>query len=141
MHGRWAGVVARNGYGVINGHGLDVRVVSGPGELSGYLAKVEAGWSIGSELARADRKTSTPMRLLTELVETGEARWAALWGEYESATFGRRAIVWSAGLRALLLGVEDEMSDEEAPLVASAQAHALLAVALRLRDAQPGSTP
>ena len=33
------------------------------------------------------------------------------------------------------------LGDEEAPLVASAQAHALLAVALRLRDAQPGSTP
>jgi hypothetical protein len=105
-------VVEREGFGTINEHGVDLRRVTSAGELSDYLCKVEGGWSAGHELARGDRKNGvTPFAMLGLLVETGEARWAALWREYERATFGRRAIVMSAGLRGELLGAEPERTD------------------------------
>jgi hypothetical protein len=111
---RWAGVVARKGFGTVTErHGVDVRPVRSAGEVSSYLAKVDGGWGAGLELARSDLKTSHPLLLLRRLVATGESRWAALWQEYERATFGRRAIVWSPGLRARL-GLDQEVSDEEA---------------------------
>jgi hypothetical protein len=114
MLGRWGTVVERLGLGTINAHGVDVRPVNSAADLGSYLAKVDAGWSVGLELARSDRKSAAPMELLGHLVETGESRWAALWTEYERATFGRRAIVWSAGLRRRLLGTDDEISDVDA---------------------------
>ncbi|MFZ0252150.1 MAG: hypothetical protein WAL61_19560, partial [Acidimicrobiales bacterium] len=36
-----------------------------------------------------------------------------LWSEYEAATFGRKFVQWSTGLRVQLLGVAVEKSDEE----------------------------
>ena len=114
MAGRWAGVVDRLGLGTVNGHGFDLRAVESVADLGSYLAKVDGGWSVGLELARSDRKSAAPLELLGHLVETGESRWAALWHEYERATFGKRAIVWSPGLRERLLGVEEEISDPKA---------------------------
>jgi hypothetical protein len=119
--GRWGAVCERRGFGTVSAtHGVDVRVVdsSSAGELAGYLTKVEGGWGAGHELARGDVKRArslglVPVELLENLVETGESRWAALWREYERATFGKKAIVWSRGLRERLLGVEAEKSDEE----------------------------
>jgi hypothetical protein len=87
------------------------------GDLSGYLAKVDGGWGAGLEIARADLKSGkngnryTPWDLLTELADTGEAWLADLWCEYDAATFGKRAIYWSPGLKKRL-GVE-EVNDEE----------------------------
>jgi hypothetical protein len=114
--GRWRSIAARRGLGVVSArHGVDVAAVTSAGDLAGYLTKVEGGWGAALELARSDLKRSasgmTPLDLLRSLVETGEAKWAARWSEYERATFGKRAIVWSPGLRARLTGVEDEASD------------------------------
>lgn len=119
LYGRWSGVCEKRGFGTISRrHGVDVRTVTAPGELAGYLAKVDGGWGAGLELARGDLKRGgkgrTPMALLAEFLETGESRLAALWREFEAATFGKRAIVWGPGLRAKLLGQEAEISDEEA---------------------------
>jgi hypothetical protein len=119
LFGRWGSICERRGFGTISAaHGVDVRLVEGAGDLGGYLVKVEGGWGAGQELARGDVKRGrvagrTPVELLAEFLGTGESRLAALWREYERATFGRRAIVWSAGLRLRLLGVEVERSDEE----------------------------
>ena len=131
IQGRWAGIVERLGLGTINGHGVDVRPITSAADLGSYLAKVDAGWSVGLELARSDRKSAAPMELLTNLVETGEARWARLWTEYEEATFGKQAIVWSAGLRELLLGSEVETSDEDAASMEGADLTLLRALVQR----------
>jgi hypothetical protein len=118
FHGRWAGVVERKGFGRINGHGVDVRPVTTAGDLAGYLTKVEGGWGVGLELARSDLKVArragslNPVGILRSFVETGEVRMLDLWQEYEAATFGKRAIVWSPGLKARL-GV-GEVEDVEA---------------------------
>jgi hypothetical protein len=115
---RWAGVLERCGFGTINSHGVDVQAVTTAGDLAGYLAKVEGGWGAGLELARADLKTKgggerrTPMQVLEEFADTGDLAMRGLWLEYEAATFGKRAIVWSPGLKARLGVVE--VTDEEA---------------------------
>lgn len=118
MHGRWAGILDRGGFGSINEHGVDIRQVFGSAGVSEYLTKVEGGWSAGLELTRGDLKkggaTMPATGLLVEFAETGDTAALRLWREYESATFGRRAIQWSPGLRARLLGTDDEVSDVEA---------------------------
>lgn len=112
--GRWSSIVERRGFGTIDAtHGVDVRRVTGAGDLGSYLTKVEGGWTAGHELARADLKSKgvTPFEMLLRLVDGGEKRWAMLWREYEAATLGRRAIVFSPGLRAELLE-DQEQSDQ-----------------------------
>lgn len=114
MFGRWAGVAERRGLGsVTRANGVDVREVTTAGALSEYLTVIGGGWSPGLELARSDRKSRSPFDLLRSVLDTGDARSAALWREYEAATFGRRAVVWSPGLRRRLLGVELEVADED----------------------------
>lgn len=69
---------------------------------------------IAGEATRADLKSdgSNPFGLL-DGVEDGEAQAVAQWLEYVTGTRGRRAIVWSDGLRELLLPEVEEMSDED----------------------------
>jgi hypothetical protein len=119
LFARWSRVVERKGFGSLSKeHGVDVQGVTDSGALGSYLTKVEGGWGVGLELARADVKKSkggrTPFEILSEFVETGESRLAALWREFESATSGKQAIVWSPGLRRLLLGDDQEVGDVEA---------------------------
>jgi hypothetical protein len=110
--GRWRAVASRRGLGeVTREHGFDMRRVWGADDLGDYLTKVEGGWSAGNEVARGDLKGHGPFELLRELIETGERKWARRWREYESATFGRKAVNWSPGLRGRLLGNEEEPSD------------------------------
>ena len=116
--GRWGGVCERRGFGTLSAvHGVDVQVVRSAPELAGYLTKVDGGWGAGHELARGDVKAGrvhglVPAQLLGEFIETGEVRFKLLWQEYERATFGKQAIVWSPGLRDRLLPGEVEKSDE-----------------------------
>lgn len=113
LYGRWSGVLEKRGLGSITReHGVDVRPVT-QGGIGGYLTKVEGGWSAGRELARSDVKTRSAVELLRSFSETGESRWAALWQEFEEATRGKRAIVWSPGLRDRLLGEEEGPTDDE----------------------------
>jgi hypothetical protein len=121
LYGRWGSVCEARGFGSITkANGVDLRPVRASGnELGDYLTKVDGGWGAGLELARADLKggrrsgSRSPFSILREFLETGDAELLALWKEYEAATFGKRAIVWSRGLRARL-GLAAEVSDEEA---------------------------
>jgi hypothetical protein len=121
LFGRWGSVCEARGFGSITrANGVDLRPVRASGnELGEYLTKVDGGWGAGLELARADLKggrrsgSRSPFSILREFLETGDAELLALWKEYEAATFGKRAIVWSRGLRARL-GLAAEVSDEEA---------------------------
>ncbi len=118
LHNRWSGVLLAKGLGSITeAHGVDVRQVTGD-VLGEYLTKVEGGWTAGLELARGDVKRSkrggvTPFDLLGDFAATGDVESRRLWLEYEEATFGKRWLRWTAGLRVLLLGEEVEESDEQ----------------------------
>jgi hypothetical protein len=124
LYGRLVAVSERAGFGVpTREHGLDIQAVRSSSDLAEYLAKVEGGWGAGLEVARADLKSGkdasryTPWRILAEVAEDHRCNgwaggpWANLWREYDAATFGKRAIVWSAGLKARL-GVDD-VDDED----------------------------
>jgi hypothetical protein len=99
--------------------GCDVRPVTSAGDLSRYLTKVKDGWGVGLELARSDLKQGrgagyrSPWQIIADATETGDVADLALWHEYEQATFGSKAITWSPKLRALLLGSDDEVTDDE----------------------------
>ncbi|WP_033314680.1 hypothetical protein, partial [Streptomyces iakyrus] len=54
-----------------------------------------------------------PFELLEYFRQTGDMAVVPIWQEYEKGTHRRRAITWSRGLRAQLLGDEAELSDEE----------------------------
>lgn len=111
---RWAKIAHDRDLGHINQqHGIDLRGVTDGDGLGSYVTKIEGGWTAGHELARSDRKNSAPIGLLRNLVATGEKRWASLWTEYEEATYGRRSLRWSPGLRARLLGTEEDQADAD----------------------------
>ncbi len=112
---RWRAILLARGYGRTNeAHGVDVRPVTGDA-LGEYLTKVDGGWSTGMELARGDTKHGkgvTPFELLADFAGTGEVKARDLWLEYEAATFGKKFLRWSPGLRAQLLGDEEDQADE-----------------------------
>lgn len=111
--------------------GQDAMLVDGAtatDNLAGYLTKAGSGdpaRDLGRELmgamtktARSEHSTQPVWRLPEQFLETGEADLLDRWLEYESATFRRRQLVWSAGVRDLLrLGQElsdDEIAEESA---------------------------
>jgi NTP pyrophosphatase (non-canonical NTP hydrolase) len=117
LHDRWSSILLSKGLGSITeSYGVDLRPVTA-GTLGEYLAKVEGGWSAGLEMARGDIKSSkqglTPFQILAD-VAAGDVNSRKLWLEYEAATFGKRWLRWTPGLRALLLGDELEETDQEA---------------------------
>jgi hypothetical protein len=134
LYGRWGGICEAQGFGSITkANGVDVRPVE-RNELGEYLTKVEGGWGAGLELARSDLKAGRrsgsrgAVSILRDFVETGETRLLGLWREYEAATLGKRAIVWSPGLRRRLLGDEDGQTDEEVAASEGVDAEVLLRV-------------
>jgi hypothetical protein len=114
IYGRWSGVAQRRGLGTVTReHGVDLRPVTTAGELSEYLTTIDSDWSPGLELTRSDIKRWSPFDLLVSFMHTGETRFRNLWLEYEQATFNKRSVKWSPGLRKLLTGIEQETPDEE----------------------------
>lgn len=116
LFGRWELALVKRGFPRLHPvAGLDVRPVYDSEGMSEYLTKVEDGWSVGSEVARPDRKQHgrTPFGLLSDWALGGDLDARALWLEYEQVTFGRKAIQWSSGLRRYLLGDLVEQTDEE----------------------------
>lgn len=124
VYDRWSSFVVKSGYArPSRQHGVDVRPVlakeqDGGKSIASYICKVQEGWGVGLELARADvkrgRKSSeTPWEILERAMIDGDAAALDLWHEYEQATRGTRALVWSPGLRKEL-GAGVEVTDEEA---------------------------
>lgn len=122
----WMASLAGQGRGG-NGAAFDVRDGSAAGR---YVAK----WGAAEELALGVRKASkkggrTPWQILDETPTSGRAR--ALFFEYAMATKGRRALVWSNGLKARF-GV-DEVADSDAAEVSPEVVESLV---LSLRKAE-----
>lgn len=124
IHARWASYAKdRTGLVPSRRHGTDVqRVDARGGVIAAYLSKMQdegKRWDVGAEMARSDVKAGrgsslVPFELLdpsrAEDEDDDEAR-RLLWLEYVEATYGRRAITWSRGLKDRF-GVED-VTDEE----------------------------
>jgi hypothetical protein len=105
----WAKCAAREGM-TMNQAGLSVQ---GARAAAGYVAK----WGAEEELTKSHLKSGrggsrSPWDLLRDYCD-GDTQAGALWREYADVFKGRRQLVWSAGLRALL-GLEDEIPDDEA---------------------------
>lgn len=114
LFGRWSGQLSRMGRDV-NTRGVDVRLAGDAEGLTGYLAK--AGWGLAEELAKASRKDGSkggrsPQRLLSDAY-CGDMVAEVLYYEYCKVFKGKKMLVWSRGLRVLLLGDEPEKTDEE----------------------------
>jgi len=128
--------VRKAGFGALHPvHGVDVRPVFDASELSAYVAKVEGGWGVGLELARGDLKWkgATAFDLLRRCAEGELGQVVALWSEYERAVFGKRFMVWSAGLRRRLLPELVEVDDEEAARL-EGEDEAIVTVAIEARE-------
>lgn len=94
--------------GHINSHGLDLQVARNAEAAGRYIAK---------ELTdAADAKTGSGSVTPFELLDNDSPRNERLWAEYTGAMRGKRAILWSRGLRdALGLGraeTDAELADE-----------------------------
>jgi hypothetical protein len=119
MREKWARWITGQGYRLPHAvHGVDVMVCSSAREAALYVAKTDDGRSVGNEMARGDLKSAregsrTPFEILDDFRWTGDLEDLALWNEYEEATKGNQRITWSKGLRKLLLGDEEEKTDEE----------------------------
>jgi hypothetical protein len=115
----WARSMHRQGLGTPSRkHGLVWKVLDldqAHEKVAEYAAK-----AAGLELASAGTKVGraadsrSPLQVLHDFGELGEARDLALWFEYVEAMHGRHHIEWSQGLRTRLLGDVPELSDEEA---------------------------
>ena len=83
-----------------------------------FADKYVSKWGLESEMTKGHSKIAkvggmTPFALLENILETGDAQSWVLFQEYASALKGKRQLVWSKGLRALLLPDVAERSDEQ----------------------------
>lgn len=137
MFTRWSARLVKAGMSAPQlRHGVDARLLVGDAgaALGEYFTKnVYRGTDAHSasyEVARGDLKEArggnrSPFAILRGLVDVhrsgdlGDRSAAdvaadeAIWAEWETVSKGRRQIVWSQGLRADLLGDEEEVTDEE----------------------------
>lgn len=146
IHGvfeRWCAAVGRAGYRAPTlENGINLRKITHAGGIGAYTSKV-----VGLELARSDLKRArraasgyrAAFAILAEAVASGDVDDLSLWWEYESATKGKRALVWSRGLKSRFgIGVasDEELAAAEAPAEVVAiigQATWARIVSLRLR--------
>lgn len=108
----WAAWLKRNEYPAPSqARAVDIRKITTAAEAAAYVTKVgfsSEGWSIAREMTGAASKEArsgnrSPFEILGELVSgVARPRDRALWTEWVKASHGRRAIVWSKGLRAEL---------------------------------------
>jgi hypothetical protein len=115
---RWLASVAKVGRYASPRWGLHVTAASA--DIAAYVAKwgKEPKWTSAHELAKAGSKrgrgdSRTMLDLLEAYVVLGDAEAGRRWREYAEAFKGRKQLVYSNGLRALLGLIAEEKTDEE----------------------------
>ncbi len=118
LRDRWGSSVAKVGRYASPRWGLDVQAADA--KIADYVAKFgrEPKWTTAHELAKAVSKRGrrdglTMMELLDAYVVLGDVAAGQRWQEYAITFKGRKQLVWSKGLRALLGLVVEEKSDQE----------------------------
>jgi hypothetical protein len=118
LRDRWGAVVAKQGRYASPRWGLDVR--SANAEIAAYVAKFgkEQYWTVARELAKSSSKNAygsgrSMLELLEAYVVAGDVEAGRRWREYALTFKGRKPVVYSRGLRALLGLVDVEQTDEE----------------------------
>lgn len=129
---RWSMVLRRAGRDASWDHGVDVRI--GHNDIADYVAKYGklpkvTGWTITHELTKAVVKKAhkdgkTAYQLLADSM-TGDKASGRLFMEYARVFKGKKQLVWSKGLRALL-GLMDEKTDEQIAAEVDQAAYVLL---------------
>lgn len=92
------------------------------GQFSDYLTKqrffhrdmdtAKVSYELTGRWSKTGRGSRTPFQILEAAIDGAEANDIELWQEYETATFQRRQMTWSRGLKDIC-GVND-VSDEDA---------------------------
>lgn len=116
---RWEAGISKVGLTFLREKGMDWSVCK-PGEelaMSRYVAKMQSSEKIAKEATlgqfkQAKRGNRTPFQLLADAVE-GDLDALSAWREYEGATWNRRQITYSRGLRDWANMLEPELSDAE----------------------------
>lgn len=117
---QWQRCVEHEGLS-INEHGFNVTRTNG--SVADYVAKfgrepLRDSWGAATELAKGhlkrghDEEHFTPFAMLW-LISQGCDELKPLFREYARWFKGKHQLVWSAGLRSLLLDREEELTDEE----------------------------
>lgn len=112
----WKPALSRFGRTCELRYGVQLRI--GNPAIAEYLTKVGRSWTIGDELANANRKRgrgkgSRPVAQLLADAGTGDELAGLRFVEYAEYTFRRNALVWTPGLRALVDLDQVEQTDEE----------------------------
>jgi hypothetical protein len=118
LRARWGASVAAVGRYASPRWGLDVQ--DSTAKIADYVAKwgKEPKWTTARELAKSVSKRGrldglSMLELLEAYVVLGDRSSGALWREYATVFKGRKQLVWSKGLRALLGLAGVEKSDAE----------------------------
>lgn len=132
LYERWKKALAKYGLNATYEHGISLQDVA-PENIP-YLSKQAEAWAAANETTGGAAKSArpghhTPPQLLA-LAAAGDKRAARLYVEYAAATKGLKMIVWSKGLRKLLLNDENEKSDQE--IAEEKQADAIILFELTL---------
>jgi hypothetical protein len=118
----WDGRLRARGLSSVRSVGTVLKRCTAAEGLGWYLAKVETAkggaTSLGMEMARGDLKSGrqggrTPQQILADAQDLGEVRDVLLWREYEQATFGRKLVTWSPGLRKKINAQVVDVDDQE----------------------------
>lgn len=130
---RWQMVLARQGYHASIDNGADVR--EGHNDIADYVAKYGrlpkvTGWTVVHEVTKAVSKKGhkdgrTAYQLLADSM-AGDKASGRLFVEYARAFKGKRQLVWSEGLRALLGLIEAEKTDAQIAAEVEEPAYVLL---------------
>lgn len=117
---RWLMVLQRHGRDASWYPSVDIR--PGRADVGEYIAKfgrlpTVKGWTIEHEVTKAPVKRGrpdrrTPLQLLADSM-AGDKRASALYVEYAKNFKGKKQLVWSKGLRALLGLIDQELTDEQ----------------------------
>lgn len=114
---RWLKMLKRHGGNATEKHGLNVT----PNAIDQYIAKfkhepVSQCWTLARELSKAASKRHTFMGSITpfQILELSQDddQMKMLYLEYSSAMKGKRQMVWSKGLKDLILSSDEELMED-----------------------------